>query len=722
MVTKPKKSKKINAKNIKGTLTLKNNKVKKEEDNINPLNGLPYSEEYYELQAKISRLPASKPEIQKKLKDTIMKNDLTIIQAATGAGKSVVVAPSVLKFFDFKKKVIVTQPKSINTEVARFAGKVLDDTEGNRVNFAYRFNNMLTPKTILSYQTDGRVLNYFFDDPDFNQADIIILDEVHEKNVNVEMLLLFMKKILMKTGNKKKLILMSATMDINAYKKYFTHKNINIGTIEIPGVSYPIKRIYLKDPIKDTEYIKKSLELIEEIIDKDPTEDLNEHKDILVFVPSISEIVSSCNMINRELNKKLKERVVCMNLYSGIPEGPKKLIMNSKEYRTIPDQNGNKPVRKIVFATNIAESGVTIDGLKYVIDSGKTNEVIYDAQKNMNIMKKVLIPRSSVDQRIGRSGRTNPGTSYLLYTEKDYNSLDMYKKSDITNTDLSDKILSLLSLKGMNIKKMKDIFNDMIEPPNEWQIDCLLQRLKTLGIVSGVNDKDELTFIGQCIKETKMEFRHALAYMASFNYQNDDPEIVYDVLTIVTMLAEENNLEKWFNVSRDKMKEFHTIKRKYTNGYSDIIGFLSVFKDFRKHNTSFDAVKKWTNKNMMNMGLLFKANKMRSQNIQNMKQFNVTCRIPNSELNSNKDNMTRNDMILNCFKFAYQDQVAYSDSKNKYVTDNPKLSGNCNKANDISFSVDPGKYNFVKKLGNEISYISMNDILGNIRPNGIINI
>lgn len=670
------------------------------DEEINPLNNLPFTSEYYELKKKIDKLPASDPGIQKQLKDAVLNNDLIIISAETGAGKSVVVAPKVLEIFDFKKRVIITQPRSLNTETAKFVAKVLDDREGNKVGYAYRFHKFVGKKTILSYETDGRVLNYFYNDPNFEKADILILDEIHEKNINLELILLFMKKLLLQPNNKKKLVIMSATLDIDYYKRYF--KGVKIGVLEIPGRTFPVQHIFSDEPVSVDDYLDEALYTVKDII-MDPN---NPPGDILVFVPAISEIRKSCYQINKKLNKELPERVVCLTLYAGIPDDLKEFITHKDKYKQL---EGN-PVRKIVFSTNIAESGVTIDGLKYVIDTGRALNMKFNSATRTNVLRNEFISKFSAEQRAGRAGRTQPGIAYHLYTKEEFQRFRKAKESDILTENIDSLILNLLTAgKNFigNIRELEVFMSELIEPPTKDQISFTIKHLRALGII----DKNNITSVGLCVSELGLDVELALTLLASSNYR-----VEYAIIDLVSMLSLEDNINKWFNRpsqhEKEKLKKYNKVMKKYYNKYGDVIVLHNIYESYRKQRdkvqNDIEKMKKWAKERFLHLSMLSKAKKQARALKGRYKRIKDRCEIDKTV--GRGDNIKEN--IILSFLHGYHNQVAIKKKKGVYQLSNKK----------DTFELVEKEGNFITRLAPMVIYMHKLDILGTKRLSGIINV
>jgi HrpA-like RNA helicase len=181
---------------------------------MNPLTGKDYSEESKKERLKVALMPAADPLVLEKLDKLFAENNTVIVKAETGAGKGVVIAPHILELvFNSDTKVYVTQPRTVNTHVAEYLKIVLDAPD--IVNYGYRFANNLTKNTRLHFVTDGFLLNVLYGDNLSPKDIVVIIDEVHERNKNIDQLLLYCKNTNIKT------VLMSATVDVDFFKKYF---------------------------------------------------------------------------------------------------------------------------------------------------------------------------------------------------------------------------------------------------------------------------------------------------------------------------------------------------------------------------------------------------------------------------------------------------------------------------------------------------------------------
>jgi HrpA-like RNA helicase len=637
----------------------------------------------------VDSLPASQPEVKTRLAKALDNSDFIIVKAETGAGKSVSIVPQILQHFNFKKKIICTQPRSINTEVANRVGEILDDTEKKYINFAYRFNVHTTKDTILSYETDGRVVNYFYGDPNFEKADILIIDEVHEKNPSIEFLLLFMKKLLAKPNNQKKLVIMSATIDIDYYKSYFS--GIKTDVLEIAGRTFPVESIYLDKELNlgTDDYIKKTKEIIIDIINvqKKPG-------DILVFFPAISHIEKACQEINGSLAKELKETVVCLTLYRGLTEEQKEMITSEDKFRSMP----GKPVRKIVYSTNIAESGVTIKGIKFVIESGLALNMSYDSATRMNVLEKQHISKFEIEQRKGRAGRTAPGICYHLYTEKQFKEFHQSKPSEILTMNLDYLVMDLLRTDLIKtVDAVKEYFSELIEPPNHMQIMSTIKYLTELQII-----KDgKLTPLGKCLHHMNIgNVGVGIALLVS-----DYFDVTQSVVKVAAMLEIEPNIEKYFRRPNtpEGEKKLKNLKRSYQGTFSDIQMYLKLYNDYLGQKDR----QKWCKDNSVNIHMLKKVQRIQSQIWEKYKTIPVDCKLK-SNIEAAKD-MNKN--VVLAFLHGFFNNILLEIKP-----------GNYQNLDNIQVQVQPGRFNSLSTLKSTIVYMSLNKIMGRVQAGGLINV
>jgi len=627
------------------------------------------------------------------------------------------------------KGVMVTQPRTLNAKnIASFVADIVDVPLGKYVGYKYRHNNMTSKETIISYVTDGTLVQELYNKNGVFNYDVVIIDEVHERSLSVDILLMMIKNyVKMKLGSCK-FIITSATLDQELFTKYFFGSKI--GTLEIPGRAYPVKVKYLDESLYTMhsfrkQYDKKLIDVIDHIMDT------SKQGDILIFVESKQQIDTLCYKIHKKYNKS---ELVCLPLYGGINKQNEELATSSTKFKSLP---GN-PKRKIVISTNVAESGVTVDGVLFVIDTGLKYEVIY--KNRTDVLKQEFISKDSAEQRKGRAGRTAPGTCYRLFTANEFEQFDDHKSPEILVSNIDNIVISLLGTNFINsINDLSCFFGAMVTPPELKQVNDSLQYLFELRVIaSDCNNLSEFkqncktknsktrtmecfTFMGNCIARLPLEAPLAIALLASYNYSVTD-----DVLILVSMLSVESNVGKWFvkpsHFDKGKLKQFNRIKKNYMNNKSDLLALLKIYEQFdkikNKHQDQWKrdkAIKRWAIKNFIKYQFLFKTGLEIKRLKQQFSRIDTSCYIKNvAKVSKNK-----HDNIINAFLHGFFNQLAIRSRYDNEIY-NIMLTPKKKLPDDIE--IKSGKYNNITKLLNVIAFIKHANVLGSETLNGIINI
>lgn len=511
--------------------------------NINPLNGKEYSDTYKNLAEMWSNLPCY--ESKDKFIELLKINNVVLVTADTGSGKTVLVPKFVLHTLDYKGKIIITLPKkNITKSAAKFAAETLDVNLGEYVGFQYRGENMKSKKTNLLYSTDGSVISMFKSDPLIMDYDAVIIDEAHERKIQIDLLLYLMKNAIAKRiGTEKplKLIIMSATIDETLFDKYYN--DLKFAYIHLSGKPHlPIESIFLEKSITNEKdaYVEKGKEIIKKIIKK------SKEGDIIFFVTTISE----CEKISLELSEKHKD-AFCMALFSGFPQEMEQYVSNQTKYKELD----KKYTRRIFVSTNVAESSLTIDGIVYVVDSGLEISVKYNPTKQINEMKKDLITKAQIKQRKGRTGRTVPGFCYHLYTPDEYEETRDYPESEIMKTDLKNVFVSLLKMYvGLTVSQIKDLFCDFIDPPNEKYIKDGIKYSVDLGMIN--EETQMLSDIGNLVVETRLDINDGLTLLYAFNISRTVFKKVLIVIIVESFLKKSID-DFFYDDNKSEMKSIY---------------------------------------------------------------------------------------------------------------------------------------------------------------------
>ena len=323
------------------------------------------------------------------------------------------------------------------------------------------------------YCTDGILLSQLLTgDILLQDYDVIIIDEVHERPVPIDLLLYFVRNILNKRPEFK-LILMSATVSTELFANYF--KDFSFVEQTIQGQSYyPITSIWSKEQITERNYLQKGINIILDII-----HDVNKKGDILFFVSTTNEVIQGCKMLHDICNLRrsslpadvqikttnMCDTFYCIEVYGKMSDDMKKLALSTDEYK----QLSNKYTRKVLISTNVAESSITFEGIIYVIESGYEWSVTNDSSRQAAIMSKKFISKAQIRQRMGRSGRTQPGICYHLYTESQFNNAPDYPSPLILVNDLTDHMINFIKYQKV-LKHTYTLLENLITIPNINQI------------------------------------------------------------------------------------------------------------------------------------------------------------------------------------------------------------------------------------------------------------
>ena len=576
--------------------------------NLNPLTNKEYSETYKNLAKVWSKFPAY--ENAKHIIDQIRSHNVILVVSGTGSGKTVLFPKYVLHTFDYNAKICITLPKQIITKsAAQFAADTLDVINSENVGYQYRNagDNTFSDKTKLLYCTDGTLVARLLSDPELKDFDAVIVDEAHERKVNIDFLLYLLKNVL-DHRPEFKLIIMSATINEEIFSDYFksyNYVNLSIGT----KTNYPIESIFLSESlnIDKSEYLIKGVEILNSLLDKP------DKGGILFFVTSVNETKDTCELLNKD--HRFKQSNLCIPVFSGMTEDQQELATNKDAYQEFI-VNG----RKIIIATNVAESSLTIEGIKYVIDSGLELKSRYDPVERVNILEKIPITHAQAKQRMGRTGRTEPGICYHLYTKHMFDqTIDRFPSPSIRVESISYEMLRLMAIPQINtVKNIINVLKEFIEPPEPQYIEAELNYLLQMNLISSKDKNGKLTELGELVADFQMEPFQVLSMLMGFrlNCFREVTAIIavldaikgsLDQLFILPLDTEntENKKDsknnKWITDKFDKAREY------FANKYGDHIAILKIFSEYEEIRSDQDKLKSWAYKYFIKRDIMEKA-------------------------------------------------------------------------------------------------------------------
>ncbi len=354
------------------------------------------------------------------LKEAVLKNPSVVLRAPPGAGKTTRVPLALLEVLPTQQgRIIMLEPRRIAAvSASRWMSKTLGEQVGGTVGYAIRFDVKRSEKTRIEVVTEGILTRRIQSDPGLEGVAMVIFDEFHERSIHADLALALCLDIRKQLRGDLKLLVMSATMECGPIAAMLG----NAPMITSSGKAFPVEERYVGEstgllPARISSAVKTALQ--------------ETHGDILVFLPGSGEI-RACERQLRETLNVDDDRIALHPLYGDLPfEEQERAILPSKDRR------------KIVLATNIAETSLTIEGVHVVIDCGLTRTLRYDPASGMNRLVTVPVSKASAEQRKGRAGRLGPGVCYRLYGKQDLHGMPSFTQPEILVSDLSPLALEL---------------------------------------------------------------------------------------------------------------------------------------------------------------------------------------------------------------------------------------------------------------------------------------
>ncbi|KAF8794411.1 ATP-dependent RNA helicase DEAH12 like protein [Argiope bruennichi] len=487
---------------------------------------------------------AKKNIILKKIK----KHQVVIIRAETGSGKSTQLTQYLWRGKDPSQKnlIICTQPRKIAAiSLAKHVSTQIGCTLGDIVGYQVGATVKRTVNTEILYVTDYTMLKMMVNN-DLKEVSYIIVDEAHERTVYTDLLLGMIKKSL-KIQPDLKLIITSATIDTTIFRNYFGISDDSI--LEVSGRTFPIEDIWLDyDVALGWDYFKKTIETVCSILGK-------ETGDVLAFLTTPLETEKAVKVLSEKLDSKLAQRVKIFQLHGKLD-----VQEQQKIFERMP--NG---IQKVVFATNCAETSVTIPGIKFVVDCGMVKESQFDITRNMNIMSVNFVSQSSAEQRRGRAGRTQVGKCYRLYSKKNYEGMNKTTEPEILRVNLGQALLRLMKL------GIKDPLQfDFVQSPPQEVLRTSMQQLLDLNAVN-IFDMS-LSELGEHMSYLPLEPRLSFLVLTGI-----DLSIGFEAVVLASLVTVSRNI--FFRTAENK-SEADSKKMRFCQSESDFLTYLQVYREW----------------------------------------------------------------------------------------------------------------------------------------------
>ena len=507
-------------------------------------------------------------EYEEKLVEASGQSRCIVITGETGCGKTTQ-APQFLHRVGYSKDgmIGVTQPRRVAAiSVARRVSHEMRCRLGAEVGYQVRFDDCTSPSTEIKYMTDGCLLREFLDDAELTRYSVIVLDEAHERSLATDILFGLVRDLLDRPltamKNRKsplKVVVMSATLDVGKFSSFFN----SCPVFEIPGRVFPVDVHYCCqdetfDPQKLT-YMSQVTRTVMDIHLDHP------EGDILVFLTGQAEIESICNRLfqvaetidyDTDVRCEGIEGLLILPLYGAMATDQQQRVFE-------PTEQG---IRRVIVATNIAATSLTIDGIVYVVDSGYVKQLAYNPRTGLDSLEIVPIAKSEAVQRTGRAGRTRPGKSFRLYSKKFYDRLEEATVPEIQRTSLTSVILDLKCMGITNVLEFQ-----YLDPPEERMI---LEALRQLYYFQAIDPEGRVTPLGKQLAEFPLQPSLARVLIRSKELHCEEA-----VLPIVAMLSVENVFIRPSKKDEaERALEAHKELAEAGGGTNDFATLLAIYK------------------------------------------------------------------------------------------------------------------------------------------------
>lgn len=523
--------------------------------------------------------------LKSSLVQAVGDNDNLVLLGETGSGKTTQLPRFLHESRLFQGGVIAcTQPRRVAAiTVAQRVAVEMGVECGSKVGYTVRFDDHTTPgQTAIKYMTDGMLLREAILDPLLKKYSVIILDEAHERTVQTDVLFGVVKtaqkarKERVPPAKPLHIVVMSATMNVDHFSEYFN----NAPVIYVEGRQHKVDVMY--STVSQSDYVYASLVTLFQLHRQKPLDEA-----ILLFLTGQEEIesvvASAKALVNDPTNGVPRMDVV--PLYSSLPQHAQLRAFNKS----------GPNCRKVVVSTNIAETSVTIQGIRHVIDSGKVKAKSFNPTSGLDLLKVQNISKSQAWQRTGRAGRESSGCCYRLYCEEEYCRMSESTVPELLRCNLAAVLLQIMAM------GIKDVHRfDFMNKPSQESMTKALETLRLLGAVEKKGDSSILTPLGQSMSAFPLPPKIAKVLLASKTYRCSE-----EILSIVSLLS----TDSVFLTPSLKREEALASRVKFESNEGDHLTLLNVWRAYKSSNQSKD----WCFNNFINGRNMKNAVEIRAQ-------------------------------------------------------------------------------------------------------------
>ena len=487
--------------------------------------------------------PDNLPVAEKKqaIYDAIKNNQVVIIAGETGSGKTTQIPKICLELgLGIKGYIGHTQPRRLAARsVANRIAEELKTEIGQLVGYKVRFSDHVSETTLIKLMTDGILLAEIQKDKLLLQYDTIIIDEAHERSLNIDFILGYLKQLLPKRPDLK-VIITSATIDVERFSNHFNQAPI----IEVSGRTYPVEVRYRPPIFNEEDDTNNDFQPILDAIEELSAESFG---DILIFLTGEREIRDVADI----LNKLELRHTDILPLYARLSATEQNRIFQSHSKR------------RIILATNVAETSLTVPGIKYVIDPGLARISRYSYRTKVQRLPIEPISQASANQRKGRCGRTSDGICIRLYDENDFLSRPEFTDPEILRTNLASVILQMTSLGLGNIAAFP-----FVEAPDSRYIRDGIRLLEELGAIYIKHHQYHLTATGKILAQLPIDPR-----LARMLVEARRSGCTKEIMIITAALSIQDPRERPF----DKQQASDEIHRRFADKESDFLSLINLW-------------------------------------------------------------------------------------------------------------------------------------------------